>query len=236
MIVRPAGDAVHLITQPDHAALSRRIMDHWRPLADEPRRASILHAIGEHDNGWREADRELVLDRDGRIVDFAAAPAEAKQAVWPRGVARLSFDAWAAALVAQHAIAVYDRYHADSAWAAFFSDMERIRDGFVEAAGLTLDELLGDYVFVRLGDLISLTFCTGWADEQVYDRWRVRLAGDADLMVEPFDFDTGEFALEVDAVELRGGPFASRAALRAAMAGAPTVTVKGRIGSFRIGA
>jgi hypothetical protein len=232
MIVRAAGDAVHLITQPDHAALSRRIMDHWRPLADEPRRASILHAIGEHDNGWREADREPALDREGRFVDFVAAPAEGKQAVWPRGVARLAFDAWAAALVAQHAIAVYDRYHADSAWVAFFSEMERARDGLVEAAGLTLDELLGDYVFVRLGDLISLTFCAGWADEQVYDRWRVRLAGDSDLTVEPFEFDAEEFALEVDAVELRGGPFTSSEGLRAALAGAHGVTVRGRIESL----
>jgi hypothetical protein len=229
MIVRPAGDAALLITQPDHAALSRRIMDHWRPLADEPRRASILHAIGQHDNGWREPDRDPALDREGHVADFVRAPAEIKQPVWPRAVARLASDPWAAALVAQHAIAVYDRYRPDPAWAAFFAEMESVRDRLVEAAGLALDELLPDYVFVRLGDLISLTFCTGWTNEQPYDRWRVRL-DDADrVVVAPFEFDEPELAVEVEAVELRGAPFASAEAFRAALGAAPGVTLAGRV-------
>jgi hypothetical protein len=230
MIVRPAGDAVHLITQPDHAALARRIMDHWRPIAGEPRRASILHAIGEHDNGWREPDREPLLGADGRVVDFVHAPAAVRQQAWPRAVERLAADPWAAALVAQHAIAVYDRLRPDPAWTAFFGEMEASRDRLVEAAGLTLDELLPDYVYVRLGDLISLTFCAGWRDEQPYDHWRVRLDADNAVTVTPFEFDATAFAFEVEAVELSGGPFASDAALRAALDAARRVTVAGRVG------
>src|SRR5688500_19092608 len=107
MIVRPAASAFHLITQADHAALSRRIMEHWLPLAHHARRPSILEAVGEHDNGWRELDQNPAIDRTGRVVDFVNAPSPAKQAVWPRGAARLAGDPWTAALVAQHAMAGY---------------------------------------------------------------------------------------------------------------------------------
>jgi len=33
VIVRPAGDDIQLITQPDHAHLARRVMEHCVPLA-----------------------------------------------------------------------------------------------------------------------------------------------------------------------------------------------------------
>ena len=68
MIVRPAGDVLHLITQPDHAALARRIMDRW--IADDlpasPRRASILRAIEEHDHGWLDVDAAPIVDAGHR--------------------------------------------------------------------------------------------------------------------------------------------------------------------------
>src|SRR5687767_1565604 len=157
MIVRSGNGSTHLITQPDHAALSRRIMEHWLPLAHHARRASILEAVGEHDNGWRELDENPAIDRTGRVVDFVNAPSQVKQAVWPRGAARLAGDPWTAALVAQHAIAVYDRFRGDAEWSSFFPEMQTIRDGYVRLAGLSLETLLGDYTFVRLGDLVSLT-------------------------------------------------------------------------------
>ena len=71
MIIRPAPDRIHLITQPDHAKLARTIMEQCAPLASRPRRDVILHAIGEHDNGWAEEDGSPAVHRTtGRIVDF----------------------------------------------------------------------------------------------------------------------------------------------------------------------
>src|SRR4029453_16164813 len=89
MIVRDAGSTLQLITQPDHAVLARQIME--RRLAAEvpppPRRASILHAIGEHDNGWIEPDASPIVDPvSGRILDFISAPLRASPRVWPRAV------------------------------------------------------------------------------------------------------------------------------------------------------
>jgi len=107
VIVRPGPGVLQLITQPDHAHLARRIMERSVPLAARPRRDQILHAIAEHDNGWAEEDAAPTVDpRTGSVVDFISAPLSVRHGVWPRAIARLTADPWAAALVAQHAITV----------------------------------------------------------------------------------------------------------------------------------
>jgi uncharacterized protein DUF3891 len=229
MIVRPARNGVHLVSQPNHAALSRRIMEHWQLLHESSRRDSILLAIGEHDNGWREADANPEIDETGHIVDFVAAPAGVKQSVWPRGIARLAADPYAAALVAQHAITVYDRYRRDHEWDAFFLEMETSRDHLLRIAQIRREELFRDYAFVRLGDLLSLTFCTGWHDEQAYDRWRVRLVDDMAVTVTPFELDASQLAIEVSAREIPAERFASHEEFQSALSSARSVTLRGRL-------
>ena len=63
VIVRHDGDDLLLVTQPDHAALSGRIMAAWKGdgLPAHPIRETVLLATREHDNGWLELD-----DRPGR--------------------------------------------------------------------------------------------------------------------------------------------------------------------------
>ena len=212
MIVRAAQDALHLIPQPDHAALSRRIMEHWRPLHDHPRADSILLAIGEHDNGWRELDEAPFLDGKGHILDFVQAPAKPKQDVWPRGVGRLTYDPFAAALVAHHAVTVYDRFRNDAEWLSFFPMMERLRDEQRAQTDATHHELLAAYRFVRLGDLMSLTFCTGWRDVQSYQPWTVHLQDEHVVVVSPSELDQAELPIEIRGRQSRastpigGGP------------------------------
>ena len=129
MIVRHAGEALLLITQPDHAALARTIMERWTSdgLPDSPRRESILLAVGQHDNGWHDVDVAPMVLADGHIADFVSAPAEIRRGVWPRGVASLERDPWTAALVAQHAAFVYSRFIGDPEWAPFFEQMQALR-------------------------------------------------------------------------------------------------------------
>jgi hypothetical protein len=226
MIVRGAPRGVHLITQPDHAALARRIMEHWRDLDDHPRRESIFLAIDEHDNGWREPDAEPSIDpATGRVHDFINAPAPLRQGVWPRGVERLSHDSWAAALVAQHAITVYDRYRSDSQWTAFFENMEGMRDALLAHMNASFQALQEDYPFVRIGDLISLVFCNPWQQES-YREWTFRFDRDI-ITVTPWPFDSREVPFEIEAIELPDRSFASDEELRGAVAAAPRVTLSG---------
>ena len=144
MIVRTFPDRLELITQPDHARLARAIMDHCVPLRDRPRHDAILLAISEHDSGWAGPDAAPIVNpARGAVFDFISAPPALRQAVWPRSIAGLEGDPWAAALVAQHALTVYDRLRPDGEWTPFFEAMEAARAALLRAAGLPLGDLLG---------------------------------------------------------------------------------------------
>ena len=233
MIVRQTGDAFQLITQPHHARLAGAIMQHSVALAEHPRQSSILLAIAEHDNGWSEPDAAPLIDPGtGFPLDFLSAPVAVRQGVWPRGVARLAHDPWAAALVAQHAIAIFDRYRGDSAWTQFFSEMEMMRQAMLDAgpvlAGrLSMKDLVADYRFVGLGDVISLTFCNGWTDEQ-FDTWTIRLAG-SHMFVSPDLFDGNTIPIGIEARKIHQRTFRSDAELRDALAAAPATRLEGVI-------
>jgi hypothetical protein len=210
MIVRTANERVLLITQPDHAHLSGRIMEHCVPLRASPRRAPILRAIAEHDNGWTEEDAAPMIDpATGRVADFVNIPLQVRHGVWPRGVARLADDPWAAALVAQ-------------------PGMETVRDEMVEASGLPLEALLADYPYVRLGDLLSLAFCTAWTDEHRIAGWAVRHS-DNRVVVTPGPFGGTEVRFEIQAAAIPRLTFQSDADLRAALKSAQAVTLRGAV-------
>jgi len=227
MIVRAVPDHIQLITQPDHAHLARRIMEPCVPLAARPRRDAILRAVGEHDNGWAEEDAAPTVHADtGRIADFVTLPLTARHAVWPRGIARLAQDPWTAALVAQHALSVYDRFRSDPAWTRFFADMESARSTMLRTSGMSLDELLADSPFVRLGDLISLVFCLGGTDEQRVGDWSVQLSGTR-VIVTPDVFGGVEIPLEINAREMRDQPFRTDRELRDALSAASTIRLSG---------
>jgi hypothetical protein len=235
MIVRPVHDAVQLITQPDHAHLARTIMRHCVALAARPRRDAILHAIGEHDNGWAEEDAAPTVDpQTGAVVDFVSVPLSMRHAVWPRGVARLRDDPWAAALVAQHALTVYDRFRSKDEWTLFFAEMEATRDAMQRASGMPLDDLMADYAFVRLADLISLTFCTGWTEEQQFGDWTVQLSGTR-VVVTPDAFGGAEIPIEIKGREIHTQLFRSDAELRDALSEASPMTLRGEVAGRKCG-
>ena len=227
MIVRPADGALHLITQADHAALAGRIMEHWTSLGSAERRDQILHAVRDHDNGWREPDAAPTVDPDtGLVRDFVAVPAAVKQGVWARCLAGLADAPWTAALVAHHAVSVYDRFRQDSQWDGFFTAMEASRANALATTGGTMDALVRDYVYVRLGDLASLAFCNAWSDPQPLGPWTIRLLDGRHLLVEPnpFVYDV-PIAVEARALPMVG--YRSDDELQAAWRAAPIVTVNG---------
>lgn len=229
MIVRSAGATIELITQPDHARLARAVMEHCVALRLHPRRDSILHATGEHDNGWAEMDEAPMVEaQTGEILDFIHAPAAVRQEVWPRAVSRLASDPWAAALVAQHALTAYDRFRQDAEWTAFFDEMTSKRDETVTRAGAEQTTLLEDYLFVRLGDLISLAFCLGRPGEQQFADYTITLTGTS-VVVEPDLFDGVSIPMEIQARAVAKRSFRSDVDLRDAVAEAPPVTLRGEV-------
>jgi Protein of unknown function (DUF3891) len=203
----------------------------WRAdgFPNSPRRDTILTAVAEHDNGWIEPDAAPIVDEaGGTLLDFIHAPVAVRQGVWPRGVDRLSATPYQAALVAEHAIQIFDRFHTDPAWQPFFADMRRRRDAYLERAKESPDTLAHDYFFLRMGDLVSLAFCNGWTAEQRLGRYRLRL-DDARVTIVPDPFDGRDIALEVRARRLRDRRYTTEIARRA-FAGATDELVAGTVG------
>ena len=234
MIVQRVGAGAELMTQPDHAQLARTIMDHCVPLRARPRRGAILHAIAEHDNGWAEEDAAPTIDTvTGNVADFITVPLSVRHAVWPRGIARLADDPWAAALVAQHALTVYERFRGDSAWRSFFAGMEEARDASLRASGRPFDDLAADYPFVRLGDLISLAFCTGSTDVQTFGEWTAGLSGTR-VAVTPDPFAGATIPVAISARMIHRHAFGSDAELHDALRRASSTILRGEVAGSRL--
>ena len=231
VIVRHDGDDLLLVTQPDHAALSGRIMAAWKGdgLPAHPIRETVLLATREHDNGWLEVDDRPDLDAArGRPHHFMTAPEATKQGIWPRGVHRLEpIDPAAAALVAQHALALQE-LHPMPGWERFLSYMTAERDRILRdgAYDNDLDALRADYRFVFLGDLLSLIFCCGWEEAFRYEGYEMTRAGTT-VYVRPDPFAGRTVELTAPARRIPARSYVSRGDLRDAYDAATRVLLRG---------
>jgi hypothetical protein len=229
VIIRTDLSPPLLITQPDHAVLAATIMRGWKRggLPESPRYMAIMLAIQVHDNGWEEVDTEPCLDPlTGQVLDFVHVPEDVRHGVWLRGVARLTGEPYAAALVAQHAVHIYRRMRQQAGWRQFFVDLTAARDAHLAASHETIETLQREYAFLRLADLASLTFCGvdtgGQAQEMGYE---IRLEG-ARLVVAPDPFEGESFEVEITGRELAAS-FPSVADARAAWHSASRRTISG---------
>jgi hypothetical protein len=228
MIVRNAGAHLLLITQPEHARAARAAMEQWPTLGAHPRRGDILVAIEHHDAMWAAGDAAPRIDvLTGAVVDFLQAPLDIKQEWRSAAVVDSATHPWSAALIAHHRRFVYRRCHGDAAWSRFFADVDAGYEALRAQAGLPASALDDDYAFLRLGDLISLSFCTGSTVAEPYDRWTVR--GDGHVVrVTPEEFDRA-VPIAVSARRLPSRRFTSDDDLRRVYADAPSETLEGTI-------
>lgn len=62
-------------------------------------------------------------------------PVEVRHRLRWRTLGILEHDSWAAALMANHAATVYERYRPAAEWTVFFAEMERTRDALLRSCG-----------------------------------------------------------------------------------------------------
>jgi hypothetical protein len=228
MIIQKQADDLLLITQPDHAALAARIMSAWRAdgLPASPRRAIILFATLHHDDGWLDVDPTPLVGAAGELLDFMNAPEAVRLGIWPRAIDRLKATPYAAALVAQHALHIYEAYRGKGQAPAFFAEIDTLRDRQLAGAPpRSLADLVEDYFFVMMGDTLSLAFCNGWTEPLRQARYDVRLIGSR-LTVAPDPFEGREVPFAVPMRRLGKRPFTPEEA-SAAFVNAPLETLTG---------
>jgi Protein of unknown function (DUF3891) len=230
MIIRCDEVSLLFMTQPDHARLSAELLARWTAdgFPAHPRRAALLLAAREHDNGWREVDESPAFDAaTGTALDFVSVPDEIKYSIWPRGLERIAEgSAYAAALVAQHAMSIYESHREKTAWAAFFDEMTARRDRELARAEQSPEELENDYRFLSIVDLLSLVFCNAWPDEHERFGCRVRYAS-AGIDISPALFPEA-VPIRIRARRLPNRRYASAADLRAAFEDAPPEFIEGQ--------
>lgn len=164
MIVSEDGDRLLLVTQPDHARFAAELLSLWRTggLPGHPRRAELLFAVREHDNGWRETDAAPHCNREtGRPHDFLSLPREERIELWERGVSRFAGEhPDAALLIVRHALNLHESRRGQEGWEAFLDRLEELRRDLLETTGMPEEDLEADYRWLDLADLLSLTACS----------------------------------------------------------------------------
>ncbi|HWM92371.1 MAG TPA: DUF3891 family protein [Thermoanaerobaculia bacterium] len=190
MIVVDTGNLL-LITQPDHARFAAELLSLWRTdgLPDHPRRAELLFAVREHDNGWRETDAAPHWDAErGRPHDFLSLPRQERMEIWQRGTARFAGEhPYASLLVTRHALQLH-RERQEEEWQPFLDYLGELYQGLVEATGAGAEEVEADYRWLDLTDLISLAVCNRWPEpfERHGVRGRFQAGADNTLHLDPF--------------------------------------------------
>jgi hypothetical protein len=228
LILRPGAGTLFFITQPDHASLAADLVEHFQGFAARPRRDAIRLAVREHDSGWRDLDEAIAFDNaNGRPLDFMTVPGQVKQEVWPTAIDHVrQTSPYAAALIAEHALFVYQANRVKPEWRDFFETLERRRTSLLTDAGVSREDLADDYRFVGLADLLSLAFCNGWHEPRERLGHTVRCAGD-EVIVSPALIGPTLVPLAVSGRRVADKRYASLGELRAALKATPIERLTG---------
>lgn len=208
MIVRNESTHLRVITQTDHAHFAGELLALWRRdgMPDHERRADLLFAAREHDNGWREMDAAPACDPDsGKPYDFRSLPVERRAEIWERGSARFADQhPYAALLVTLHALNLLGAGGAER-WGELIERLGERRDELLATAGVAEETAREDYRFIDLTDTLSLAACEGWDDP--FERRAVKGRYDAEihtLYVDPFPLaGTTTFQVPARSIERR---------------------------------
>lgn len=187
MIVVDLGLELRIITQPDHACFASELLSLWRAgrMPDHSRRADLLFAVREHDNGWREEDAAPRLDpRGDRPVDFRNLPSREREELWRRAILRYAAERpYVALVIAEHAR--YLSSVAQESWNDLLQHIDTARSGWLAAAGVSEETILEDARILRMVDTLSLALCQSSSEFLADPRHRAQVAGDS-LFLNPF--------------------------------------------------
>jgi Protein of unknown function (DUF3891) len=245
MVLRPEGDgAVVAIGQASHAWLSGQLARAWgneRFPAPAPREEVCLGAE-QHDVGMAEWDLAPELNAaTGLPTQFFEVERRTHLRLWADAPRRmLTQSRYAALLVSLHGTGLYERFPPRTddpeiarAIAEYHEGQRELQEALAAEVGAGWVGLRRNQALLAAWDDLSLALCQASVPREVPD---VPAAGDERVSVtlaaagDTYTLDP--WPLTADAVEVQvegrrlDGPFAAEAALHAALAQAPVVTLQ----------
>lgn len=250
MLLRREAHRRIAIPQPAHAAMAGQLAAAWGNAAFAAPRPEAVLASALHDIGWSAWERAPTRDpATGWPRQFPQVSKLIHVDLWRDGVAAARlFGRWPALLVSLHADTIYSRHYDPDAASpeereavrALLDEQHALQAGL--KASLRADPAAGDAsdggverarLFVAAMDEISLALCWGVdrpravaevpAGAGGFAALALRPAGGA-VAVSPWPFAAPRLRVTADGRAL-DAPFASDAALRRGLDGAPAVAV-----------
>lgn len=231
MIVVEEGSSLLLITQPDHARFAAELLALWRTdgLPEHPRRAQLLEAVREHDNGWQEADAAPRVDPvTGRPYDFLSFPLAPRLEVWERGWERFFVEQpYVALLIAHHALALHQKERRKPGWEELLERLEDSCEELKKRAAVSDEQVAQDYRFLALADALSLAVCNRWS-EPIEKPGFLGYFRESQLYLDPFPL-AGATSFEIPLRRLPCRPYRGDADLGGELASARWKQLKIRV-------
>ncbi len=159
MIVREVPEGFLLIGQHDHGLAAGEIARHW---GREPRPApSTVHAVAQHDLGWRELDEAVLWNEETRRPhDFLDYPAEPKVRAFAAALDLLEErDPYAACLSSMHYATLMQGSEKEAEVRFREAEIRRQQRLKGDIADESIEGLEHDLRFLKLCDGLSLFLC-----------------------------------------------------------------------------
>lgn len=222
MLVLEEDKTLLLTTQADHARLAHDVLSLWIAdgLPSNPRRAEILAAAANHDNGWWELDAAPLLEPSRRWpCDFRQLPSDERRRLWRASVERSGARPWSALLIVHHARSLLAGNRSDPAWRDFFLWLDERGIEIEECCAHDLRELEADYSFLSLSDQLSLGAIGAWGSRRLSWRHYDIAVTLGRLVFRPFPF-AGSLQLRVAYRRISKRDYSGEADLGAELAAA----------------
>lgn len=165
MIVREKDDHFVMITQHEHANISRKLVDHWKNnfLLRSKLREEADWAIRHHDRAWIPLDRAPEWNEEKqRPYSFVDYPLDKKLAAYQRGIKEVASQSlYAGMLCSMHYASFFSEDSEDEQIRTFLSNERKRQHQLFEMMEMDIPQDIYDLHFRRLQfcDDLSLYVC-----------------------------------------------------------------------------
>lgn len=231
MIVNLQPDGWEIIYHRAHALLAAQIAGHWHFDEDTSRLYETIAAISHHDDLEKEWEADSLTDV-GAPLDFTMERETSVEQLRQHVEDALYKGRWVALLISTHLCFLNQgKREADAAIADFLDEQSQLQQQWREALGISKDELMAAYDFMRWCDRLSLILSQRQVPvgerrlEIITDsndqRYHIYTTPSGHLTVQPWPFADDKCNFSVEACYLSQLQFESNEELKLKLKQAP---------------